>query len=116
MIGKNIARIRKQRGYTLSKLAELANISKSYLSNIERNINKNPSLSVMEKIADVLKVDIETLLKSDTESDPQLYFEKEWIDFLNELKELGMEKDEIQQYKTLIEFIKWRNDNTKSKE
>ena len=43
MIGKNIAEIRKKRGYTLSELAELANISKSYLSNIERNINKNPS-------------------------------------------------------------------------
>ena len=49
MIGKNIAEIRKRRGYTLSELAGLANISKSYLSNIERNINTNPSLQVMNK-------------------------------------------------------------------
>ena len=113
MIGKKIAEIRKQRGYTLSRLAELANISKSYLSNIERNINKNPSLQVMEKIADVLNVDLETLLRNEMDVNPQRYFEKEWLDFLNELKDMGMEKEEIKQYKTLIEFIKWKNDNSK---
>ena len=62
MIGKNIAEIRKRRGYTLSELAELANISKSYLSNIERNINKNPSLEIMNKIAVVLNIELIMLL------------------------------------------------------
>ena len=58
MIGNNIYRIRKQRGLTLSELAKKALISKSYLSNIERNLNKNPSIQVMEKIAAVLHVDL----------------------------------------------------------
>jgi hypothetical protein len=31
------------------------------------------------------------------------------VDFVNELKELGLEKEDIDQYKTLIEFIKWQN-------
>ncbi|WP_313799851.1 helix-turn-helix domain-containing protein [Cytobacillus sp.] len=110
MIGNNIVRIRKKRGYTLSEFAELANISKSYLSNIERNINKNPSLEVMQKIAKVLNVDLITLLKPSTDLDKHLYVEQEWVDFLNELKELGIEKEEIQRYKTLIEFIKWQNE------
>ena len=40
MIGENISTIRKNRGYTLSELAEQAHISKSYLSNIERNLKR----------------------------------------------------------------------------
>ncbi|MFJ7974827.1 helix-turn-helix domain-containing protein [Peribacillus sp. NPDC096379] len=113
MIGKNIVKIRKRRGYTLSKLAELTNISKSYLSNIERNLNKNPSLQIMLKISDVLNVDLETLLKTDKDEDT--YIEKEWVDFVNELKELGLEKNDIKKYRTLIEFIKWQNQHSKTK-
>ena len=45
MIGKNIYWLRKEKGLTLSELAERANIAKSYLSNIERNINQNPSIT-----------------------------------------------------------------------
>ncbi|MFJ5621698.1 helix-turn-helix domain-containing protein [Peribacillus loiseleuriae] len=113
MIGENIVKIRKRRGYSLSKLAELTNISKSYLSNIERNLNKNPSLQIMLKIAAVLNVDLETLLKTDKDEDT--YIEKEWVDFVNELKELGVEKNEIHQYKTLIEYIKWQNQHSNTK-
>lgn len=115
MIGKNIAEIRKKRGYTLSELAEHANVSKSYLSNIERNINKNPSIEVMNKIASVLNVDLITLLKTGTNLDKHLYIEKEWVDFLNELKELGVEKEELHHYRMLIEFIKWQKENQKFK-
>lgn len=110
MIGKNITEIRNQRGYTLSELAELANVSKSYLSNIERSINKNPSLDVMQRIAAVLQVDLITLLKNGSEWDEQLFIEKEWLDFITELKETGIQKNEIKEYKTVIEFIRWKNE------
>lgn len=113
MIGKNIAKIRKENGYTLSELAKLAKISKSYLSNIERNINKNPSIEVMKKIAAVLNVDIISLVQTGSERDINLGNEIEWVRFLNELKELGIEKSQLQQYKILIEFIKWKNENSK---
>ncbi|WP_075981933.1 helix-turn-helix domain-containing protein [Bacillus massilinigeriensis] len=110
MIGKSIAEIREKKGLTLSQLSKLANISKSYLSNIERGINKNPSLEVIQKLAKVLETDLITLLKTGTELDSHIHIEKEWIDFVIELKELGLNKDQIQQYKTLIEFIKWQKD------
>ena len=55
MIGKNIYLLRKEKGLTLSELAERANIAKSYLSNMERNINQNPSIQIVEKIAQVLR-------------------------------------------------------------
>ncbi|WML30300.1 helix-turn-helix transcriptional regulator [Neobacillus sp. OS1-32] len=109
MIGEKIAEIRKQRGYSLTELAELANISKSYLSNIERNLNKNPSLKVVIKIAKVLKVDLLTLLKNGSDLETHIYIEKEWVEFVNELKEMGVEKEQLEQYKTLIEFIRWKN-------
>ncbi|MFJ8259752.1 helix-turn-helix domain-containing protein [Peribacillus asahii] len=115
MIGKNIKEIRKRRGYTLSELAEQANISKSYLSNIERNLNKNPSLDIMNKIANVLNVDIITLLKTNTGHDTHHYIEQEWIDLIFELRELGTGKNQIEQYKTLIEFIKWQKQNSERK-
>jgi XRE family transcriptional regulator, master regulator for biofilm formation len=113
MIGQNISSIRKQRGYTLSELSERTGISKSYLSNIERNLKQNPSIHVMEKIALVLKVDLKTLLKiaADVETSQQL--DQEWMDFITDLKQSGIDKERIHEFKILIEFMKWNNDKIK---
>ncbi|GHH97712.1 helix-turn-helix domain-containing protein [Neobacillus kokaensis] len=111
MIGERIAEIRKQKGYTLSELAEKTNISKSYLSNMERSLNKNPSLAIMKRIAKVLDVDLMTLLKKGTDQNSHLYIDEEWAQFIYELKDIGVEKEQLKQYKTLIEFIKWKNQN-----
>lgn len=107
MIGENIQRIRHMKGLTLSELAERANISKSYLSNIERNLNQNPSIQIIERIATVLSVDFRMLtgIKSVDEQFP----EDEWLDFVKELKELGIGTEELQEYKSVIEFAKWQN-------
>lgn len=115
MIGKIIYEIRKQRGYTLSEVAERAKISKSYLSNIERNLNKNPSIQVIQKIAIVLDVDLKTLLKSESFDEELQMPDKEWFDFVQELKESGMDKEQIQEYKMLLEFIKWWNGKVEAK-
>ncbi|CAG9613438.1 HTH-type transcriptional regulator SinR [Bacillus rhizoplanae] len=109
MIGKNIYRFRKNRGLTLSELAERAGISKSYLSNIERNINQNPSIQVMEKIALVLEADLNTLLETKINVEKKQQIEREWIDFVYELKKAGVDKEELREYKILIDFIKWQN-------
>lgn len=113
MIGNNISAIRKQRGFTLSELSERTGISKSYLSNIERNLKQNPSIHVMEKIASVLKVDLKTLLKIATEGEVKPSLDKEWMDFVTELKDSGIDKDRIHEYKIVIEFMKWHNEKVK---
>lgn len=110
MIGKNIYEIRKRRGFTLSELAERANISKSYLSNIERDINRNPSIQVIKKVADVLGVDLKELLKPESGLETGQLLEKEWVDFINDLKESGLHKEQIHEYKTVFDFIKWQNE------
>lgn len=111
MIGKNIYEIRKKRGLTLSELAERAKISKSYLSNIERHLNKNPSIQVIRRIAEVLGVDLKTLIKSDNSLDTTQMLDKEWFEFINDLKETGIKKDEISEYKRLLEFLQWKHDH-----
>lgn len=111
MIGNNIQQIRKRKGLTLSECAERANISKSYLSNIERNLNKNPSIQIMEKIANVLDVDLRTLIGA-TPSNQHL--DHEWMDFIKELKKSGVEKEQLQEYKTVIEFARWQKEKDNS--
>jgi len=107
MIGENIQRIRYMQDLTLSELAEQAQISKSYLSNIENNINQNPSIQIIEKIANVLAVDFQELIgmKDEAGTIP----ENEWLEFVKELKESGVKMEELQEYKSIIEFVKWQN-------
>ena len=61
LIGKNIRTIRKEKGLKLIELAKCAEISVSYLSEIENNIT-NPSLKTLKKIAKALKVNCSELL------------------------------------------------------
>ena len=79
MIGNNISSIRKQRGFKLSELSEKTGISKSYLSNIERNLKQNPSIHVMERIAAVLNVDLKSLLKISIDVEIKHHLEKEYV-------------------------------------
>lgn len=64
VLGEKIQRLRKKKGLTLEKLAELTDSSKSYIWELE---NKNPapprpSADKMAKIADQLGVEIQYLL------------------------------------------------------
>ena len=108
MIGNTIFEIRKQKGLTLSELAKRAKISKSYLSNIERNLNRNPSIDVVKRIAGVLDIEFDAFL-SEKSNDIQIEMDQDLIDFVAELKESGTGKEQIKEFKTLIEFIKWKN-------
>ena len=62
MLGTYIREIRKARNISLSQLSKKTNISKSYLSNIERNIQTNPSIGILTKISDALDADIQELI------------------------------------------------------
>lgn len=116
MIGSNIQELRKKKGLSLSELAERTSISKSYLSNIERNLNQNPSIHIIKKLALVLDVDLKVLLKTNMNEEIQPCIESEWLEFVNKLKRSGIEKEQIHEYMPLIEFIKWNNRNSETKE
>lgn len=112
MIGTKIYQIRKNRGYSLSELSEKSGVSKSYLSNIERNLNQNPSIQILGKIAAVLDVELKEIIKIDSKQGSDNQIDQEWIEFILELEASGISKEQLQRYKTLIEFIKWQNQNS----
>lgn len=110
MIGRNINEIRRRKGLSLSELSEKSGISKSYLSNIERDVHKNPSIHIIEKISNVLNVDLKILLVKG--SKPDILHEMELYEFAEELKQTGIEKEQIRDYQQLIDFIKWQKEKS----
>ena len=109
MIGRNIQELRKRKGMTLTQLAANAGISKSYLSNIERGVNQNPSIEVLKRLAVVLHVDLKTLLRIDDDIEPEENLNQELIDLIEELRTTVIEKEEMEEYRALIKYIKWKS-------
>ena len=63
-IGLNISHYRKLRGLSQLQLAEMVNISRTYMSNIEApNTEASPSIPVLYRIATCLDVDIARLFE-----------------------------------------------------
>ena len=62
ILGKNIKSIRLYRQFSQAKLAEKADISTIYLSNIERGI-KYPKPDILSQIAESLGVEVHELFK-----------------------------------------------------
>ena len=60
--GRNVARIRAERGYSQDKLAEKADIDRTYLSGIERGV-RNPGIKAVLKLARSLRVGLDELCK-----------------------------------------------------
>ena len=55
-LGEKLHELRKQRGLTLEKLAELAGLSKSYLWELENRESQRPSAEKLTALADALGV------------------------------------------------------------
>ena len=62
IFGRNVRRIRQQRGLTQEQLAFEAEIDLTYAGGIERG-KRNPSLRVMGRIAEALSVPLTRLLQ-----------------------------------------------------
>lgn len=60
MLVLKIKEIRLKRNLTQEELAKLSGISKSYIGDLERN-EKEPTISILCRLADVLEVDIKDL-------------------------------------------------------
>nr|WP_286168704.1 helix-turn-helix domain-containing protein [Roseburia sp. 1XD42-34] len=104
VIGDRIKKLRKDKNMSISELAEKAGVAKSYLSSIERGIQKNPSIQFMEKISYVLGTSINELLREDRSMSAE-QLDEEWLDIVKEAMESGVTKE---QFKEFLEFNKWR--------
>lgn len=62
-IGKNIKKLRKQKGLSQDRLSKLADISYNTVIKLESGGITNPSIDTLQKLAKALNVNIEGLIK-----------------------------------------------------
>ena len=114
MIGDRIKEMRLQKRYSITRLAEKAQISKSYLSQIEKGSNSNPSLQMLHKIAASLGTSVDYLIDETNEhmkADP--YITEEWLELLSRAIGQGMTKEDFIEFYQYLSFKKnlqvWEN-------
>jgi XRE family transcriptional regulator, master regulator for biofilm formation len=102
MIGDRVKKYRLEKKMSLSELAEQAGVAKSYLSSLERNLQKNPSIQFLEKISGVLNLPVEHLIHEQINKDD---LDTDWMNLVKEAMNSGVSKE---QFKDFLEFNKWR--------
>jgi transcriptional regulator with XRE-family HTH domain len=58
--GNKVKQLREQRNYSIEYFANISNIDRTYISDIEKG-NRNVSLLIIEKLAKALEVNIQDL-------------------------------------------------------
>lgn len=101
-LGTQIKNYRLKQHMSLTSLAAIAGISKSYISSIE-NHETNPSAHMIQKIAKALEVPVEQLLDIQVE-----ILDPEWVELLAQAKELGLDKEEIRDF---LAYEAWKRFN-----
>jgi transcriptional regulator with XRE-family HTH domain len=61
-LGDRVRKRRKALGLTAKALAKAAGVSTSYISQVERGHQEDPSLPALRRLAEALKMDLHTLL------------------------------------------------------
>lgn len=61
-IGKNVKELRNKRSLTQQQLANMSNLHRNYICNLEKGI-VNPSLASLKKISTALDVEIKEVIK-----------------------------------------------------
>ncbi|MGN7427343.1 helix-turn-helix domain-containing protein [Cytobacillus praedii] len=109
MIGERVKLLRKEKKMSLSELAEQAGVAKSYLSSLERNLQTNPSIQFLEKIAAVLNVPVDHLIHEQPNKEE---LDSEWMKIVQEAMNSGVSKD---QFREFLAFNKCRIDQNQNK-
>lgn len=65
MLGDNIRKARKSKKLSINKLSGLTGISLGYLSDLENNKAKNPTMDKLKAIADILDVPVSNFLSTE---------------------------------------------------
>ncbi|MFB5282845.1 MULTISPECIES: helix-turn-helix domain-containing protein [Peribacillus] len=102
-IGARVKKLRQEKKISMTELAEKAGVAKSYLSSLERNLQTNPSIQFLEKIAAVLDVPVDALLFDQPNRES---LDSEWLKIVEEAMRSGVSK---QQFREFIEFNQWKS-------
>ena len=63
IISDNLKRLRNKKGYSLEKVARLADLSLNTIVKIESGVNQNPTIETLTNIAKALEVGVDDLIK-----------------------------------------------------
>lgn len=112
MVQNRIKQLRLLKGYSINALSEKTGVSKSYLSYIERGIQKNPSLQILSKLANSLGTTVEDLLEEDhyNNEKEKRNIDEDWIQLFTEATKHGVTKEDFSLY---LDFIKFQKINKK---
>ncbi|MCM3717694.1 helix-turn-helix domain-containing protein [Fictibacillus phosphorivorans] len=98
-IGERIKDLRINKKVSISTLASLSGISKGHLSNIENN-SSNPSVLILQKLAQALEVKEEYLLTNPSEK-----LDPEWVELILQAKKAGLSIEEVRNF---LAFESWK--------
>lgn len=107
MIGDRVKKLRTEKKMSLSELADQAGVAKSYLSSLERNLQRNPSIQFLEKIASVFNVPVDHLIHDEINTSE---LDSDWMVIVKEAMNSGISKE---QFRDFLEFNKWRMNQNK---
>jgi transcriptional regulator with XRE-family HTH domain len=62
-IASNLKKIRSKKGYSLEKVARLADLSLNTVIKVENGTNQNPTIETLTKIAKAFEVGVDDLIK-----------------------------------------------------
>ncbi len=62
-ISENLKKLRDKKGYSLEKVARLADLSLNTIIKIENGVNQNPTIETLTKIAKALEVGVDDLIR-----------------------------------------------------
>lgn len=106
MEGNRIKQLRIKKGLSINQLSKLTGISKSYISFLERDIKSNPSLEILRKISEVLKVDLEYLVEVEgRRTKEKLKSDKSLLKLQIEISEEEINQEKYKRIKDLIELF-----------
>lgn len=94
MIGYRVKSLREERKMSISELSTKSGVAKSYISSLERNLQTNPTILVLEKIARILCIKVDALLYEQADK----VMDQEWMDILHDLMTAGISKEEIREF------------------
>jgi XRE family transcriptional regulator, master regulator for biofilm formation len=105
-VGEKIKSLRLEKKYSISELSEKANVSKSYLSYIERGIQGNPSLQVLSRLAVNLDTTVEYLMGQQNMKAARMPVDEEWVGLVDEAIKNGISKEDFAYY---LDFMKFKS-------
>ncbi|USK73559.1 helix-turn-helix domain-containing protein [Peribacillus frigoritolerans] len=94
MIGYRVKSLREERKMSISELSAKSGVAKSYISSLERNLQTNPTILVLEKIARILCIKVDVLLHDPADK----RMDEEWMDIMQDVMGSGISKEEMRRF------------------